>query len=185
MNRTPDLQPFLQNEKIIIQPLKAEDFYALHRAANDEQVWAQHPNKNRWRLKDFTNYFEGAMNSKGAVLVKDAQTGEVIGSSRYTHYNPENNSIQIGYTFFKHSHWSKGFNHALKVLMLNHIFQYVDAVEFYIGAVNKRSQSSIERIGATKIAEEETAYYGEEPKLDYIYRITKSAWQSNRPEAPV
>jgi RimJ/RimL family protein N-acetyltransferase len=60
--------------------------------------------------------------------------------------------------------------------MLDHIFQFVDNVTFYIGAVNKRSQISIERFGAVKTGEIELAYYGEAPKLDYIYTITKQQW---------
>lgn len=62
--------------------------------------------------------------------------------------------------------------------MLDFIFQYVSAVIFYIGAVNKRSQISLERFGAVKIGEEETAYYGEPAKLDYVYTISKDQWMN-------
>ena len=64
--------------------------------------------------------------------------------------------------------------------MLGHIFQFVDNVTFYIGAVNKRSQISIERFGAIKTGEEEMAYYGEEDKLNFIYAITKEQWHKLR-----
>ena len=74
------------------------------------------------------------------------------------------------------SYWGKGHNYALKKLMLDHIFQFVDTVTFYIGAINKRSQISIERFGAVKTGEVEMAYYGEAAKLDYVYAITKEQW---------
>lgn len=64
--------------------------------------------------------------------------------------------------------------------MIDHAFQFVDTVDFYIGAVNKRSQISIQRIGAVKTGEEETAYYGESPKLDFIYSISKADWYKKR-----
>lgn len=60
--------------------------------------------------------------------------------------------------------------------MLDHIFQFVDEVHFFVGANNKRSQVSIERFGAVKIYEEQTAYYGEAPKLDFVYRISREKW---------
>jgi len=170
------IQPVLQNSLVHARPLQLADFDALYKAASDPLIWEQHPNKNRWQLKDFENYFTGAMQSGGALLVSDAATGEVIGSSRYSDHKPETNSISIGYTFFKRSHWGRGYNYALKQVMLDHIFQYVDAVTFYIGAVNKRSQISIERFGAIKTGEAETAYFGEAPKLDYIYSITREQW---------
>jgi RimJ/RimL family protein N-acetyltransferase len=64
--------------------------------------------------------------------------------------------------------------------MLDHIFQFVEAVTFYIGAVNKRSQISLERFGAVKTGETEMAYYGEAAKLDYIYAITRQQWQEGK-----
>lgn len=174
---TIPFQPFLTNELIIAEPLLSTDFERLYTAASDPLIWEQHPNKNRWQLQAFENYFDGAMESGGAFLVKDARTNEVIGSSRYSDYDAETNTVSIGYTFFIRSHWGKGYNYALKQLMLNHIFGYVDRVQFYIGAVNKRSQISIERFGAIKIGEEEMAYYGEPAKLDYVYTIAKEEWE--------
>ncbi len=169
-------QPILVNNLIIATPLLQTDFEALYQAASDPKVWEQHPNKNRYQKPVFENYFKGAIESKGAFLVKDANTNEVIGSSRYSDFIPETNTISVGYTFFKCSHWGTGHNYALKKAMLQHIFQFVNNVTFYIGALNKRSQISIERFGAIKIGEEEVAYFGEDSKLNFIYTIKKGDW---------
>ena len=175
-----NFQPLLQNKLVIALPLKQTDFKSLFMAASDPLIWEQHPNKNRYQRQVFENYFKGAIESGGAFLVKDAQTGEVIGSSRYSDYDAEKGVVSIGYTFFIRRCWGKGHNYALKQLMLDHIFQFVNTVAFYIGAINKRSQASIERFGAVKTGETELAYYGEAPKLDYIYSITKEQWQQLR-----
>jgi len=174
-----NFQPLLQNKLVKASPLLPTDFEHLFEAAADPLIWEQHPNKNRWLRKEFENYFTGAMLSGGAFLVRDADTLEVIGSSRFSDYDEIENTVAVGYTFFKRSHWGKGHNYALKQLMLEHIFQYVAAVIFYIGAVNKRSQISLERFGASKTGEKETAYYGEPAKLDYVYTITKEKWLSH------
>jgi N-acetyltransferase len=171
-----NFQPLLQNKLIIAEPLQQSHFESLYKAASDPLIWEQHPNKNRWQLEQFENYFTGAIKSGGAFLVRDAATNEVIGSSRYSDYDETTNTIAVGYTFFIRSHWGGGYNYALKELMLQHIFQYVDAVKFFIGATNKRSQISLERFGAIKTGEEETAYYGEPVKLDYVYTFTKEQW---------
>ena len=158
------------------RPLQPTDFEGLFAAASDPLIWEQHPNKNRYKQPDFENYFKGAIESGGALLVTDAQTGEIIASSRYSDYDAATNTVSIGYTFFSRQCWGKGYNYALKNLMLHHIFHFVDTVTFYVGAVNKRSQISIERYGAIKTGEAETAYYGEAPKTDFIYTITKKQW---------
>ncbi|MDZ4794232.1 MAG: GNAT family N-acetyltransferase [Bacteroidota bacterium] len=175
-----NFQPTIQNSLVIARPLLETDFESLYTAAADPLIWEQHPNKNRYRLEDFTNYFKGGIESGGALLVQDAQTGEVIGCSRYSDYEGATGTVAIGYTFFVRSYWARGYNYALKKLMLDHIFNQVENVVFYIGAVNKRSQISIERLGAIKTGEKQMAYYGEPAKLDYVYTITKAQWQELR-----
>ena len=77
--------------------------------------------------------------------------------------------------------WSKGINPAAKKLLLDYLFQYVEKVQFHIGSKNIRSQIAIGKLGAKKISEEEIAYYGEPPKLNYLYQIEKSGlgWAVN------
>jgi len=168
-----NLQPTLENEFVKIQPLKESDFEVLYAVASDPLLWEQHPNKDRCKREVFETFFKGAIESGGAFLVFDKQTGEVIGSSRYYDYSLENKSILIGYTFFARSHWGSKFNPALKKLMLQYAFQFVDSVLFHIGANNIRSQKAIERLGAIKIDELEVKYFGEESKLNFVYEIRK------------
>ncbi len=171
-----NLQPILENEFVKIQPLKESDFEALYHIASDPLIWEQHPNKDRYKREVFEIFFKGAMESGGAFLVFDKQTGESIGSSRYYDYNQENKSLLIGYTFFARSHWGSKYNPALKQLMLQYAFQFVDSVIFHIGANNMRSQKAIERLGASKVGELEVKYYGEETKLNVVYEIRKEDW---------
>ena len=169
-----DLQPtFLKNDFIQLVPLQESDFEALYAVASDPLVWEQHPNKFRYQLEVFRNYFEGALLSKGAFLIRDTPTGDVIGSSRYYDYDADANSILIGYTFIGRKYWGTGYNRALKKLMLEYAFQYVDKVYFHIGAFNIRSQKAIEKLGAVKVGEFEVEYYGEDSKLNFVYLITK------------
>jgi RimJ/RimL family protein N-acetyltransferase len=173
-----NLQPIdLKNEIIQLIPLQETDFSALYKVASDPLVWEQHPNKLRYQRDVFQNYFEGAMLSKGAFLIRDTKTNEVIGSSRYYDFNENENSTEtsvlIGYTFIGRNFWGKGYNKALKKLMLDYAFQFVEKVYFHIGAYNYRSQKAIEKIGAQKVDEFEVEYYGEESKLNFVYLITK------------
>ena len=167
-----DLQPsFLQDDLIKLSPLQESDFDRLFEVASNPLVWEQHPNPNRYKLEDFTNYFKGAIESKGAFLILNASTNETIGCSRYYDYNENDSSVLIGYTFIGTKFWGNGYNKALKKLMLDYTFQFVDKVYFHIGALNYRSQKAIEKIGATKVDEFEVEYYGEVSKLNYIYEI--------------
>lgn len=173
-----EFQPSLENEFVKIRPLKENDFEALYIVASDPLIWEQHPNPDRYKRPVFENFFKGAIESGGAFLVMDTQSGEVIGSSRFYDFNSENKSVLIGYTFFARSHWGSKYNPALKQLMIQYAFRFVDSVIFHIGATNVRSQKAIERLGAIKIDELEVKYYGEETKLNFVYEISKTSWES-------
>lgn len=168
------LQPTLQNEFVILASLKESDFEALYKVASDPLVWEQHPNKNRYQREVFQTYFEGAMQSNGAFLVKDAQTNEVIGCTRFYDYNEKDKSILIGYTFLGRSHWGGKYNPSMKKLMIEHAFTFADKVLFHIGANNIRSQTAIQRIGAKKIGEESIAYHGETSNMNFVYCVEKT-----------
>ncbi len=170
-----NIQPtHLQNQLVQLIPLQENDFESLFQAASDPLIWEQHPNKNRYKREVFRNFFEGAMISKGAFKICDAITNEVIGSTRFYDYDENDKSVLIGYTFITRKFWGRGYNTAMKKLMLDYAFQYLDKVYFHIGAQNIRSQKAIERIGALKVDEMQVEYYGEDSKLNFIYLISRN-----------
>lgn len=171
-----NIQPKLENDRVILYPLRENDFEGLYNVASDPKIWEQHPNKDRWKKEVFKTFFEGAMQSEGAFKIVDKPTGNAIGSTRYYDYNNKDNSIFIGYTFYATSCWGSGINKSVKKLMLDYAFQFVSKVYFHIGANNTRSQIAIGRIGAEKIAEQEVTYFGEETKLNFVYEINKQKW---------
>lgn len=169
-------QPTLQSNNISLLPLLEDDFEALYAVASDPKIWEQHPNKNRWQREVFQNYFQGAIESKGALKIIDKTTGNIAGSTRIYDYNEQNNSVLIGYTFIATEYWGKGINPTVKAMLIEYLFQYVSEVIFHIGANNKRSQIAIGRLGAEKIGEQEVAYFGEDSLMNYIYSIKKENW---------
>lgn len=172
------LQPHLENESVLLEPLKSTDFEELYRVASDPKVWEQHPNRDRWKREVFQTFFEGALQSGGAFKVIDKVSNEVIGSTRFYEYDVENCSVLIGYTFYGTAFWGKGINPLVKTLMLDHAFQFVDKVYFHIGAENYRSQTAIGRLGARLIGEQDVAYFGEPAKHNHVYLIEKKDWRA-------
>ena len=170
-----NLQPTnLVSESVELVPLKQTNFEKLYAVASDPLIWEQHPNPDRYKKEVFEVYFKGAIDSGGAFLIKNAESGEVIGCTRFYDYNAEDRSILIGYTFFARSCWGRGINHAVKHLMLDYAFQFVDKVIFHVGANNIRSQKAMERLGAVNLGLEEVAYYGEATRTNIVYCIEKT-----------
>ena len=171
-----NIQPQLENDLVILEPLNQNDFENLYSAAADPKVWEQHPNKNRYKREVFQTFFDGAIESKGAFKIIFKETNQVIGSSRFYDYDENDASIIVGYTFYSTDSWGKGINPSVKKLMFDYIFQFVDKIYLHVGANNIRSQIAVQRLDCTKIQEELVAYYGEEPKLNFVYEMTKETW---------
>ena len=168
-----NLQPQLFNDLVILDPLKEVDFEELYAVASDPLIWEQHPNPDRYKRDVFANFFEGALQSNGAFVIRDKKNGGAIGCTRFYDYIPEKSELKIGYTFYARSCWGKGINPAVKKLMLDYAFQNVDKVIFHVGANNIRSQKAMEKLGAINLGLEEVAYFGEVTRTNIVYCIEK------------
>jgi RimJ/RimL family protein N-acetyltransferase len=166
-----NIQPVLEGEKVILRPLRADDFDALFAVASDPEIWAQHPSRDRYKLDVFQGFFDQAIASKGAFAIIDRATSKIIGSTRISNYNPDTSEIEIGWTFYATSYWRNGTNREVKALMLRHVFPHVEAVLFQIGADNHRSRTAVERLGAKLVREHQREHGGK--VHDYVtYRLT-------------
>ena len=56
---------------------------------------------------------------------------------------------------------------------MDYAFETVDAVLFHIGSLNIRSQIAISRTGGRKIGEQLVEYFGEVPKMNFVYEVLK------------
>jgi RimJ/RimL family protein N-acetyltransferase len=173
-----NLQPVLESERILMQPLQHSHFEALFDVASDPLIWEQHPNKDRYRRPVFEVFFDGALLSGGAFLVTNKENQSIMGCTRFYDFNSLKKSVFIGYTFIARQWWGKQMNHEMKRLMLDHAFLYVDEVYFHVGSSNIRSQIAMERLGGVQLRKITVAYHGEAPKENVEYLISKSYWQN-------
>ena len=75
---------------------------------------------------------------------------QIIGSSRYHGHDAERGVLEIGWSFLACAYWGGRYNGEMKRLMLEHAFRSVERVIFIIGPENRRSQRSVEKIGAVR-----------------------------------
>jgi RimJ/RimL family protein N-acetyltransferase len=174
-----NLQPTnLETEIVKLIPLKETDFEALFAVASDPLIWEQHPSNDRYKRDVFQSFFNDGMASKGAFIIVDKLTNEVIGSSRYYLYDPENSSLSIGYTFFARKYWGTNYNKTVKSLMINHAFLSLNKVLFHVGEFNIRSQKAVGNIGGKLVEGKRMAMSAAQPdKISFEYIITKKDWK--------
>lgn len=160
-HETFDLRPHLVGELIEVRPLAPDDWEGLFAVASDPLIWEQHPARERYREEVFREFFREALETGSAFVVIERKTGRIIGSSRYYldqgGFDPEEISVEIGWTFLARAFWGGEYNRELKRLMLDHAFKFVERVVFVIGVTNFRSQKALEKIGGVRVGRREKA----------------------------
>jgi RimJ/RimL family protein N-acetyltransferase len=167
-----DLQPHLKSELIELRPLTPNDWDELFAVASDPLIWEQHPERDRYKEDVFRVFFEEALDSGGAFVIIDRKTQRIVGSTRFYGFDPKKSEIEIGWTFLARRYWGGQYNAEMKLLLLNHAFQFVESVVFFVGEDNVRSQKAMEKVGAIKVGTA-TRTYGDHPparNLKYVMR---------------
>lgn len=147
----PDRQPILEGELVTIRPLQEDDWDALFAVASDPLIWELHPANDRWQEPVFRKFFADALACGGGLAILDKATGAIIGSSRYDCWVPEEDEIEIGWTFIARAYWGGAYNREIKRLMLDHIHRFVNRVVFLVGQDNLRSRGAMAKIGGQLI----------------------------------
>lgn len=171
-----NLQPTLEDDLIILRPLRSTDFEALFAIANDPMVWEQHQFKDRYKIEVFSKLFEDSIKSKGALVTIDKTSTSVIGSSRFKLLDNAEGAIEIGWSFLSRKYWGGQYNRSMKRLMIDHAFQFVTDVIFYVDMHNIRSQKAVAKIGGKRITEPNYKHLIKISETDWTYRIHKADW---------
>ena len=171
-----DLQQTLEDELVILRPLRESDFAPLYEVAKDPLIWEQHPCHDRYRKDAYSEFFEESLKSKGALTIIEKSSNKIIGSTRFKPVKNVENAIEIGWSFLSRNFWGGKYNKSMKKLMIDYAFGSIEDVIFYIGKDNIRSQKAVEKIGGIKITEPHFKYLMNNNETDWTYRINKTDW---------
>ena len=146
----------LEGHGVRLEPLSAEHEKGLAEAAKDGKLWelwftsVPEPEKTR-------AYIDTALQGQkdGHMLpwvVRDARSGEILGSTRYHDIIPAADRVEIGYTWYAQRCQRTHVNTACKLLLLELAFQKTKCkvVGLRTDNFNFRSQRAIEALGAKK-----------------------------------
>jgi len=171
-----DAQPVLVGKTLVLRPLKAEDFEGLYAAASDSTIWAGHPIKDRHERTVFTPYFDFLLGKGSTLAVQDRATKEIVGCSSYYTAPDRPSTLSIGFTFLNTAYWGGEANFEMKRLMIEHIFETLDAVWFHIDPSNIRSQKATTKLGA-EYQYDAMLNLGGTPAPFKAYCLTRATWE--------
>ena len=172
-----DRQPVLESERLLLSPLREDDWEALFAVASDPEIWALHPAHDRWQEPVFRAFFDDAMAHGGALAVVEKASGEIVGSSRFQGHDPaDGGSVEIGWTFLARRLWGEGYNAEMKRLMLAHALRSARRVDFRVGENNVISRGAMANIGGVLTGREDITIMGGQAHRHVIYEITRESF---------
>ena len=146
----------LEDERVKLRPLEQEDIqYLLPYALNEPDTWFYSHRSARGEngMREYINsaIANRAAGKEYAFIVFDKTTGEYAGSTRFYDIQPENDMLQLGYTWYGEKYRGTGLNKHCKLLLLQFAFETLGMlrVEFRADARNERSIAAMKSIGCT------------------------------------
>ena len=153
MAHVENLTTRLEGSIVTLEPLRPEHAEELWEAAQAPEIWTWLANLNereRFDLWHEASLEAAAAGREGPFTTRDAESGAVIGSSRYLNVRPADRVVEIGWTWLNPRAWRSGANVEAKLLMMGHAFETLDCVrvEFKTDARNERSRAALAALPA-------------------------------------
>ena len=174
----------LDKNGIRLEPLSPAHYDGLVKAASDGELW------NLWFTSVPTpgatlTYIRDAVKGQadGHMLpwaVRDLQTGEIVGTTRYHDIVPAIDRVEIGWTWYAQRCQRSHVNTTCKLMLLEHAFEELGCavVGLRTDNFNFRSQRAIEALGAKKdgVLRHHQARRDGTVRDSVMYSILKSEW---------
>ena len=147
----------LRGDRLVLTPLRLADTAAFLAALGSAEEAAEVTAHLSYRSPDLA----GARAVVATLLTTPGQlpfaqrlagSGELVGTTSCYEVDPQRRSLAIGHTWLARRHWRTGLNTESKRLLLGHAFDTLGAerVVWHTDIRNTRSQTAIERLGATR-----------------------------------
>ena len=118
----------------------------------DTDLWAGMAAPRPGTSGELAALFRSRLDDPGTIpfAVTDRRTGALLGTTSLRAYDPAQQRLEIGGTFFGRQFWGNHVNPASKHMLLAYAFEVLEVhrVAFRCDARNTRSATAIERLGA-------------------------------------
>ena len=186
MNKDIFTEPIiLEDDRALLRPLAAEDYdLLLPFAMNEPELW-KYSMVSPAGAEGLKEYITASLKNKKAqteypFIVFDKLSNCWAGSTRFYDIQKDNQTAQLGYTWYGKQFQQTGLNRHCKFLLLGFAFEQwgLERVEFRADANNKRSVDAMKAIGCTVegILRNHAPTFGGGRRNSIVLSILKDEW---------
>jgi RimJ/RimL family protein N-acetyltransferase len=144
----------LENDYVLLWPVRPEDRDALKAIAIEPKIWRYFPFRMATEA-DFDAFFDMGLNelkagTRVAYCITDKRTEAVAGSMSFGNLAEKDGRLEIGWSWLGLESQGTGVNKWAKFLMMQHAFEELGAerVEFKTDQLNVQARHALGNIGA-------------------------------------
>jgi RimJ/RimL family protein N-acetyltransferase len=144
----------LENEHVLLRPVRPEDREQLRAMAMNPEIWRYFPIRIATDA-DFDAFFDSGLNDlqagiRVAYTISDRPSGQAAGSMSVGNMAEKDGRLEIGWSWLGRDWQGKGINRWAKFLMMRHAFEQMGAerVEFKTDRLNVQARHGLLNIGA-------------------------------------
>jgi RimJ/RimL family protein N-acetyltransferase len=144
----------LENEHVLLRPVRPQDREALRAIAMDARIWRYFVMRIDSDA-DFDAFFDLGLRDQEAgtrvvYFIEDKRTGAAAGSMSFCSIMEKDGRLEIGWSWLGVETQGKGVNRWAKFLMMQHAFEEMKAerVEFKTDKLNVQARHALVNIGA-------------------------------------
>jgi RimJ/RimL family protein N-acetyltransferase len=144
----------LENEHVLLRPVREADRAPLREIAMDPQIWRYFVIRVDTDT-DFDAFFDAGLADQEAgrrivYYIGEKSSGRAAGSMSFFNMAEKDLRLEIGWTWLGRDFRGKGVNRWAKFLMLEHAFERMGAerVEFKTDRLNVQARHGLRNIGA-------------------------------------
>lgn len=144
----------LENEHVLLRPVRPPDRASLHAIAMDPQIWRYFVMRIETDA-DFDAFFDLGLADAEArrrvvYHITDKRAGRAAGSMSFCNMAEKDARLEIGWSWLGRDFQGTGVNRWAKFLMMRHAFEEMGAerVEFKTDRLNEQAVHGLRNIGA-------------------------------------
>ena len=181
-----DFDLHIKSDLVILRPIQLSDLDEMHTRCLDKEMWYYFTSdlSNKTELQEWINDAILAREKKirVAFTVLDANTMQIIGSTSLGSISERDKRIEIGWTWLTKNYHGKGFNRAVKLLLLNYCFEEcaMQRVEIKTDVLNMPARKAVEKIGFVEegVLRSHTQMINNRRRDTIYYGLLKTEWES-------
>ncbi len=153
MNETGWLNPpTLSGRRVLLRPMRLSDVAGLIAAHDDDETLRYFPYGVESEPPCERTVAHALASGRQVLTQIDTLTGQIAGTTSLYNMNEAHARVTVGYTWLAKSVRGSGFNRESKLLLLDYVFDVLDArrAEFNVDNENVRSRRAVLATGATE-----------------------------------